>query len=561
MSTVSMSVGPEVIQDTEKLASSDTSQESQEKRNITGLRWFIFLFSTLTAIFVYSLDNTIVANIAPTIVNDFNAVEDLPWLSVGFMIGGMAMVLPLGKIYSIFDAKWVFIVSTVIFMAASALCGGAPTMDAEIIGRVFAGAGGNGMYFGLLALISMNTTSKERPKYLSLSGLVWGLGTVLGPVIGGAFELYTWRWAFYINLLFGAILLPAYVFVIPSNDPLPGTSRWQKVATFDWVGTILSVGSFTTFVMAINFGGTLYPWDSGQTIALFVVSGVLWIIFGLQQGFNIATTVERRILPIHLFTQKEPILLFICCAAVGTVSYVSVYYIPIYFQFTQGDNAIKSAVRLLPFIFLLIATIPTSGAMMSHFGYYKPWYLGGSVIALIPAVLMSTIVNVDTSSGVIYGLQVVLGLGAGAYTQAAFAVIQAVVEPAEAPNGLTLMLLGSSSYSSARSPADIDFAAQLSGMTMGLSISGAVFVNIASDGLFALLPDYPQSQVRQIVSGTSSKLLSSLSETLREQALVIIVSAWHNIFICVYVAAIASLICSIFMSHQRCNVSAAAGGA
>ncbi|KXG51084.1 Major facilitator superfamily domain, general substrate transporter [Penicillium griseofulvum] len=544
MSKVSMSLGTELLQDTEKVAPSDLSLESQEKRHITGLKWFTFLFSTLTAIFVYSLDNTIVANIAPKIVNDFNAVEDLPWLSVGFMIGGTAMALPFGKLYSIFDAKWVFIVSTVVFMAASALCGGAPTMDAEIIGRVFAGAGGNGMYFGLLALISMNTTSQERPKYLSLSGLVWGLGTVLGPVVGGAFELYTWRWAFYINLLFGAILLPTYFFVIPSNDALPGVSRWDKLATFDWVGTILSIGSFTTLVMAINFGGTLYPWNSGQIIALFVVSGVLWIIFGLQQGFNFATSVETRILPIHLFVQREPVLLFISCAAVGAVSYISVYYIPIYFQFTQGDNAIKSAVRLLPFIFLLIATIPTSGAMMSHFGYYKPWYLGGSIIAIIPAVLMSTIVNIDTPSGVMYGLQIVLGLGAGAYTQAAFAVIQAVVEPGEASNGLTLMLL-----------------AQLSGLTFGLSISGAVFVNVASNGLFALLPDYPESQVRQIVSGTSSKLLVSLSENLREQALVVIVSAWHNIFICVYVAAAASLICSIFMSHQRCNVTAVAGSA
>ena len=218
--------------------------------------------------------------------------------------------------------------------------------------------------------------------------MVWGLGTVLGPVVGGAFELYTWRWAFYINLLFGAILLPTYLFVIPSNDPLPGTSRWQKLATLDWVGTILSVGAFTTLVMGINFGGTLYPWDSGQTVALFVVSGVLWIIFGLQQGFNIATSTDRRILPIHLFTQKEPVLLFISCAAVGAVSYVSVYYVPIYFQFTQGDNAIQSAVRLLPFIFLLITTIPLSGVMMSRVGYYKPWYVGGSIIALIPAVLM-----------------------------------------------------------------------------------------------------------------------------------------------------------------------------
>ncbi|KAJ5598864.1 Major facilitator superfamily domain general substrate transporter [Penicillium hordei] len=533
-----------VLRDSEKLSLSDSSPAPQEVRHITGFKWFIFLASTLTAIFVYALDNTIVANIAPEIVNQFHAVEDLPWLSVGFVIGGMAMILPFGKLYTLFDAKWVFIVCTVIFMAGSALCGGAPTMNAEIVGRVIAGAGGNGMYFGLMALVSMNTTSQERPKYLSLSGLVWGLGTVLGPVVGGGFELYNWRWAFYINLLFGAILLPTYLFVIPSNDPAPGTSRLQKLASFDWVGSVLCIGAIVTLVMGVNFGGTLYAWNSGQIIALFVVSGVLWIIFGLQQGFTIATSVETRILPIHLFAQKEPVLLFISCATVGAVCYISVYYIPIYFQFTQGDNAIRSAVRLLPFIFLLITTIPTSGAMMSYFGYYKPWYIGGSLIALIPAVLMSTIIHVDSSAGVMYGLQVLLGFGAGANTQASFAVIQAVVAPADAPNGLSLMLL-----------------AQVGGMALGVSISGAIFVNVASKNLYALLPDYPQSQVSQIVSGTSSQLLSSLSEKLRDQALVIIVSAWHNTFICVYVAAAVSLVCSVFLSHKRCNVSAAAGGA
>lgn len=128
----------------------------------------------------------------------------------------------------------------------------------------------------------------------------------------------------------------------------------------------------------------------------------------------------------------------------------------------------------------------------------------------------------------IYGLEIVLGLGAGAYTQASFGVIQAVVAPAEAPNGLTLMLLGSLLCFSTIFLANVDYAAQLSGMTLGLSISGAIFVNIASNDLFALLPDYPQSQVRQIVSGTSGQLLPSLPETLRDQALVIIVSAWRN---------------------------------
>lgn len=87
---------------------------------------------------------------------------------VRFMIGGLAMIMPLGKLYSLFDAKQVYIASFVLFLASSALCGGAPNMNAEIVGRVFAGAGGNGMYLGLLTLISVNTTDKERPAWLSL---------------------------------------------------------------------------------------------------------------------------------------------------------------------------------------------------------------------------------------------------------------------------------------------------------------------------------------------------------------------------------------------------------
>lgn len=85
------------------------------------------------------------------------------------MIGGVAMVLIFGKLYALFNSKWLYIGSTIVFMAASALCGAAPTINAEIVGRVFAGAGGGGMYFGILNILSTNTTSRERPQYLSLT--------------------------------------------------------------------------------------------------------------------------------------------------------------------------------------------------------------------------------------------------------------------------------------------------------------------------------------------------------------------------------------------------------
>ncbi|KAL2194379.1 major facilitator superfamily domain-containing protein [Corynascus similis CBS 632.67] len=513
----------------------------EETRAMTGFKWFAFVVSTLTAIFVYALDNTVVANIIPVIVNDLNGIDKLPWLSVGFMIGGLAVILPVGKLYGIYNPKWVYIVSFVIFLAASALCGAAPTMEAEIVGRVLAGAGGNGIYYGLLALLSMHTTAKERPQYLSYTGLVWGLGTVLGPVVGGGFALWDWRWGFYINLLFGAILLPAYLWAIPSTAALPDKTQIQKIAMLDWPGVILSVGAMVTLVIAINFGGVDWAWNSGSSIALFVVSGVLWIAFGAQQSLCFLTTKEKRLFPVHLLRQKMPVLLFIACAAVASVAYTSVYYIPLYFQFTRGDSAIYTAVRLLPYICVLITAMPLSGWYLSRYGWYKPLYIGGSAVALVTSALMAHYVERETAVGIFYVIELFLGGSTGAYTQSSFAVIQSVLPVEEAGNGLALMLI-----------------AQLGGMTLGLSISGAVFVNTAVDNLQATL-GLPRDQISQLVAGASNHVLETLSQEKITQTLDIIVSSWQKTFIIIYVGAAVSLVVAIFFKNGKANVVAAGG--
>ena len=167
---------------------------------------------------MYSLDGTIVADLVPSIVNEFESVALLPWLSVGFMVGSIVTVLPLGKIFAKYNAKWLYIISVVLFLASSALCGAAPSMNAMIIGRVFLGMSGNGIYFGIITLLSVQTSDKERPAYLSLVGLIWGVGTVLGPVVGGAFDKVNWRWAFYLNLskLVNVELVVIYTNITPS---------------------------------------------------------------------------------------------------------------------------------------------------------------------------------------------------------------------------------------------------------------------------------------------------------------------------------------------------------
>lgn len=221
------------------------------------------------------------------------------------------------------------------------------------------------------------------------SGMVWGFGTILGPVVGGAFELYSWRWAFYINLFFGIIILPSYIFLVPSSQPAPEVSNKGKITSFDFVGVLLSAGFLVTFMVATNFGGVLFDWSGASIIALYCVSGVLLILFVLQQLFCIFTSLEHRLFPAHLLKNKEVVLLFFLIACGGTMAYVSVYYVPLYFQFTRGDSAIETAKRILPLVFLLIFGMLSNGYLMSKLGYYKPWYILGSSVGLVGAVLMS----------------------------------------------------------------------------------------------------------------------------------------------------------------------------
>lgn len=215
------------------------------------------------------------------------------------------------------------------------------------------------------------------------------LGTVIGPIIGGAFagSSATWRWGFYINLVIGAVFSPVYLLLLPTFNPRPDQTLPAKIKNLDYLGAVLQGGAFVSGIMAINFGGRTYAWGSGQTIALFVVSGILFIIFATQQSLDFLTA-KNRMFPIHLLKMKEPVLLFIAMAACNTASYVAMYYIPLYFQFTKGVGSLSSGVKLLPFIIPGTLTIMINGGVLSKTGFYMPWYLIGSLIILIGGALL-----------------------------------------------------------------------------------------------------------------------------------------------------------------------------
>ncbi|KAI9778950.1 MAG: hypothetical protein M1835_004801 [Candelina submexicana] len=489
-------------------------------RKIHGIARALVVLSTLSCILLYALDNTITANLIPVIANDFSNTSKLAWLAVGFRVGGVSLVLPFGKLYGLFNAKTLYIGSVTLFMVGSAVCGAAPNVDAFIIGRVIAGAGGNGMYLGVMTLLSVTSTNKERPIYLSLVGLIFGIGTVVGPVIGGAFaeSSATWRWGFYINLCVGGLFAPVYIFLLPGFDPRGFDPKGpQKLADrfneFDYVGAVLSVATLVCVIMATNFGGALYAWNSGRIVALFVLAGVFAIAFAVQQSRNLLTTESHRMFPVQFLRMKEPMLLFISMAAANAGGFIAIYYIPTYFAFVRGDNPMESAVRLLPLIVFISTVILVNGAMIAKLGLYQPWYLAGGALVLIGGVLMYR-VDMYTSTAKIYGYQVLLGIGTGAYIQAGYGVIQAIIKPSNRAYAISFMML-----------------AQLLGITLGLSISGAVFLNKAISGLGKVLPDVSRDEVQNAVLGASGGLFNALPTDVRKNAIKVIVDAIDRTYV------------------------------
>lgn len=202
------------------------------------------------------------------------------------------------------------------------------------------------------------------------------------------------------NLCIIGLLSPVYLFLIPSFKPQKSRSVQSRLKELDGAGIILSIGSLVCLVMAINFGGTLYDWDSAQIIVLFTLSGILLVVFALQQGFNFLTKETSRLFPVVFLRDKEAILLFILTATFNSAGFIPIYYIPTYFQFTRGDMPLEAGVRLLPLIAFISFLILVNGGVLSKGGYYMPWFLVGSSFTLIAGVLFCEFQNYFWSSSI-----------------------------------------------------------------------------------------------------------------------------------------------------------------
>ncbi|TQN68789.1 Efflux pump aflT [Colletotrichum shisoi] len=413
-----------------------TSTTRSEIQYPSGLKLFLIMLSILVSMFLVALDRLIIATAVPQITDDFHSVTDIGWYGSAYLLTTCAFQLLFGKLYAFFPIKTVFLASIGLFELGSAVCGAAPSSVAFIVGRALAGIGGGGIFAGTIVIMIHSVPLHRRPKYQGAFGAVFGIASVVGPLLGGAFtSKATWRWCFYINLPLGGVALLVIVLVLrPPEQDLGGASLWEKLGQLDFAGTTVLVPGVVCLLLALQWGGVEYAWNNPRMIALLVLAAVLLVSFvAVQILLPETATVPPRIM-------RNRSIAFASWAAFfnGGHMMISAYFLPIYFQAIQGVSAVDSGIRTLPLVLSLTVFSVVSGGVITRLGYYTPVMLLGTCILAVGAGLLTTL-QVHTGAAKWAGYQVIYGIGMGMSFQAPNLAAQTVLKIKDVPVGTSIM--------------------------------------------------------------------------------------------------------------------------
>lgn len=378
----------------------------------------------------------------PKITDEFNSIKDIGWYGSAYVLSGCVTQLLFGRLYSFYDNKTVFLAAILLFEAGSALCGAAPNSTALILGRAIAGCGSAGIFSGSIVIMIPLAPLEKRPMYQGLLGGVFGISSVIGPLIGGAFTSnarLTWRWCFYVNLPIGAasVLLIALFLHLPPPAQASLPLR-EKLLRMDPVGNLLFAPAVVCLLLALQWGGSAYAWGDGRVVALLVLSALL---LGAWAGTQARRDAGRATVPPRVLRRRSVAAGVAYSACLGGVMLSMGYYLPVWFQAVAGVDALQSGVRNLPFILALVLSSIVAGGFVAKVGYYCPCVILCSVLMAIGAGLM-TMLRVDSSNSEWIGYQVLAGFGMGMGMQQSGLAAQAVLKAEDVSIGVSLMFFG-----------------------------------------------------------------------------------------------------------------------
>lgn len=424
-----------------ELRRSETRQDGTEYPS--GLKLALITIALCLAVFLMALDNSIIATAIPKITDQFHSLDAVGWYGSAYLLTTAALQLLFGKFYSYLNIKWVFLSAIGLFELGSLICGVAPNSTALIIGRAIAGAGSAGILSGALIILAFTVPLRKRPAYSGGITSMYGIASVAGPLLGGAFtDKATWRWCFYINLPIGAITVLVVVFffqppkgALANGAASANKTRREILNEFDPLGTIVFMPAIVCLLLALQWGGTTYAWNNGRIIALFVVFGVLIAAFlFIQWRQQDNATVPPRVMKMRSVWSGAAF-----AAATGAAFFSGIYFLPLWFQAVKGSSAVNSGIMNLPMLISVVLFSLVAGVVVSVVGYYTPFMLVSTVLMSVGYGLISTF-QPDTGAGVWIGYQIIAGAGVGFGMQQPLMAVQAVLSDKDLPTGTAVVV-------------------------------------------------------------------------------------------------------------------------